>query len=102
VLGVFFQKLCGNPYLPNRTQDLFSSVVVIVVHVQTCCLALIHHKLIQIMGMASKRWKSNCDKRRKYNSIWEKTFLCLEKISNGSEDAYRKLHHSTTIISVFF
>jgi len=98
VLGVFSQKLSGNPYLPNRTQDSFNAVVVIVVHVQKCCLALVHHKLIQIMGMASTKWKSNCDKRRKYNSIWEKTFLWLEKTSNGSEDAYCKLHHSTTNI----
>jgi len=79
VLGVFSQKLSGNPYLPNRTLDSFNSVVVIAVHVQTCCLARIHHKLIQFMGMASTKWKSSCDTGRKYNRIWEKTFLWLKK-----------------------
>jgi len=56
VLGVFSRKLSGNSYLPNRTQASFNPVVVIVVHVQTCYLALMHHKLIQFMGMAS--WKT--------------------------------------------
>jgi len=34
----------------SRTQDSFNSVV-IVVDVQTCCLALIHHKLIDSIGI---------------------------------------------------
>jgi len=75
---VYFLKL----YLAThifQTQDLFNSVVVIVIIVQTCCLALIHHKLIQFIGVSSSKWKSSYDKGWKYNSNWEKTFLCLKK-----------------------
>jgi len=36
---------------------LFNSVDIIVVHVQTCFLAVVHHKLIQIMVWHPQSWK---------------------------------------------
>jgi len=49
------------------------------------------------MVMASTKWKSSYDEGQKYNSNWEKTFLWLKKASDGSEDAYCKLCHTTII-----
>ena len=81
----------------SRSQDSFNSIVVIVGDVQTCCLTLIHHKLIQFIGiMSSSKWKSSYDEWRKYISNWEETFLWL-KASDCSESAYCKLCYITII-----
>jgi len=98
VLGVLSQTLTGNPHLPNRTQDSFISVVVTVVHVQTCCLALIHDKRIKFMCMAQS---GRAVVISGGNTIGpgNRHFFSWKKNSDGSEDAYCKLRHSTTSIS---
>jgi len=58
---VYFLKLYLATHI-SQTQDWFNSVVVIVVNVRTCCLVLIHHKLIQFISMSSSEWKSSYDK----------------------------------------
>jgi len=74
-----FSNVSGFPYLLNQTQDSFNPVVVIVVHVEIRCLVL----LFQFMDMASTNLTSNCDKGRKCNSNWEKTFPLLKKASSS-------------------
>jgi len=59
----------------SQTQDSFNSVVVVVVNVRTCCLVLIHQKLIQFINMSSSEWKSSYDKGRIYNSNGKRHFF---------------------------
>jgi len=71
---VYFLKL----YLAtniSQTQDSFNSVVVIVVNVRTCCLALIHHKLIQFISVSSSKWTSSYGKGQIYNSNGKRHFF---------------------------
>ncbi|KAF8777684.1 Zinc finger protein 862 like protein [Argiope bruennichi] len=41
--------------------------------------------------MSSKKWKAFYESNRKYNESWEKKFVWLKKVSDGSENAYCKL-----------
>jgi len=71
---LYFLKLYLATHI-SQTQDLFNSVVVIVVNVRICCLALTHHKLIQFISMSSSKWKSSYDKGRIYNSNGKRHFF---------------------------
>jgi len=71
---VYFLKLYLATHT-SQTQDSFNSVVVIVVNVRTCCIALIHHKLIQFISMLSSKWKSSYDIGRIYNSNGKRHFF---------------------------
>jgi len=59
----------------SQTQGSFNSVFVIFVNVQTCCLALIHHRLMQFIGMSSSKWKSSYDKGQIHNSNEKRHFF---------------------------
>ena len=100
---VYFLKLYLATHT-SQTQDSFNSVVVIVVNVRTCCLALIHHKLIQFISMSSSKWKSSYDIGRIYNSNGKRHFfgwnrpVIVQKMhiaSYATLQLYQKAHYSS-------
>ena len=44
---------------------------------------------------SSSKWKSSYDSGRKYNKTWESKFTWLSKTSDGSEDGFCKLCHTS-------